>query len=69
MNKKDQQRQTLLSVGDVSERWGLPLRSVYNLIDSGRLAHVRVGRRILVNVETVQRVERGEVEVPVFAGA
>lgn len=45
----------LLTVYDVQTQTGLPLSSIYKLIETGNLPHYKIGRRIFIRRSTLTR--------------
>jgi excisionase family DNA binding protein len=54
----------LLSVRDLAERLGISRNSVYKLVWQGRIASIRLGRRLLVPEHAVLAMIEHEADVP-----
>lgn len=50
-----------LNVKEVAQALGIGLNSTYDLLRSGRLKHIRVGRRILIPAREVEAFLEREV--------
>ena len=63
MNEPGQSQTLALSVKDVAREMQLGRNTVLELIHSGRLPHVRIGRRILVPRRKLEEfLERKDIE-------
>ena len=60
--EKNQMSQQLYSISDTIRAIGLGRTSIYNLINEGRLTTVKLGRRTLIKVSSVEALIR-ECEV------
>lgn len=53
-------RRTMLSVGELAERWGVDVKTIREAIELGQLPAVAVGRRRkLVPIAAIERMEQG----------
>src|SRR5262245_17422468 len=49
---------TFLSPNGLADRWGVARRTIYKMLQDGRLAHMRVGRAVRIPLSTIEDHER-----------
>src|SRR5262249_27882173 len=49
---------TFLSPNGLADRWGVARRTIYEMLQDGRLAHMRVGRAVRIPLSTIEDHER-----------
>ena len=51
---KQQEMKLFLSFSDVVNRWGFPVRTIYRLVELGKIPYTKIGGRVLFRQELLE---------------